>query len=260
MQDVTFEEAVALIRAKDPRYQADAYVFVREALDQTQQSIGKETRAHVSGQELLEGIRAYALQRYGPMAMLLLEEWGIHSCEDFGEIVFNMIESGASQAFAVGDLKDLRSLTAKLKEQSDPVSQFLWSRLSETSRRGLLRNANTKTFAEALVKELNTIIRAHPIYEESRFAGVSLSDRVRPLIHQKLCGPQLAVVNRLLLEEAYPVEIARSGGLLAKTEKDSRADFKQGYDFFEAFRKPFLPQDKQRKPQTGTAAKENGAD
>jgi uncharacterized repeat protein (TIGR04138 family) len=41
---------------------------------------------------LLEGIRLYALNSYGPMVPTMLEEWGIHSCEDFGEIVFNMIE------------------------------------------------------------------------------------------------------------------------------------------------------------------------
>ncbi len=97
MQEVSFEEALELVQAKDPRYTRDAYLFVREALDHTQKTIGKDSRGrirHVTGQELLVGIRDFALVQYGPMAITLLEEWGIHNCADFGEIVFNMIEVG----------------------------------------------------------------------------------------------------------------------------------------------------------------------
>ena len=133
MQEVSFEEALAKIEAKDPRYHRDAYLFVRQALDHTQKTIGKDARGrirHVTGQELLGGIREFALEQFGPMTKTVLEEWGVRCCPDFGEIVFNMIEVG-------------------------------W---------------------------------------------------------------------------------------LAKTEKDSRADFEGGYDFDEAFRKPFLPSSKQTMP------------
>ena len=126
MQELTFETTLALILAKDPRYEIEAYLFVKDALDYTQKLVLKPSRdeiRHVSGQELLEGIRAFTLTQFGPMAPTVFEEWGIRRCEDFGEIVFNMVEIG----------------------------------------------------------------------------------------------------------------------LLAKTEKDSREDFKSGYDFEEAFRKPFLP-------------------
>jgi uncharacterized repeat protein (TIGR04138 family) len=95
MHEASFEEALLKIRAKDPRYERDAYLFVREALEHTQKTIGKDSRGrirHVSGQELLVGIREFALQQFGPMAKTLLEEWGIRRCADFGEIVFNMIE------------------------------------------------------------------------------------------------------------------------------------------------------------------------
>lgn len=97
MQEVTFEEALEIIRSRDPRYGNDAYMFVREALDHTQKTTGRDKRGqvrHVTGQELLEGIREYALQQFGPMAITVLEEWGIKSCPDFGEIVFNMVEIG----------------------------------------------------------------------------------------------------------------------------------------------------------------------
>ena len=97
MHEVSFEESLVKIQAKDPRYHREAYLFVREALDYTQKTIGKDPRAkirHVTGQELLSGIREFALQQFGPMAKTVLEEWGIHCGEDFGEIVFNMIEVG----------------------------------------------------------------------------------------------------------------------------------------------------------------------
>ena len=94
MQPISFEEAIRKIAAVDRRYPADAYFFVQEALQHTQRSLGrhKTEDKHVGGKELLAGIREYALKSYGPMVPTLFGEWGIHSCEDFGEIVFNMIE------------------------------------------------------------------------------------------------------------------------------------------------------------------------
>ena len=97
MHEVSFEEALATISEKDPRYHREAYLFVREALDHTQKTIGKDARGrirHVTGQELLSGIREFALEQFGPMAKTVLEEWGVRCCQDFGEIVFNMVEVG----------------------------------------------------------------------------------------------------------------------------------------------------------------------
>ena len=96
MQEVNFEQAIEQIRAKDSRYPREAYHFVREALDYTKKHFDKQKRKnlHVSGQELLDGIRNFGLAEFGPMAMTVFEEWGIKSCEDFGEIVFNMVEIG----------------------------------------------------------------------------------------------------------------------------------------------------------------------
>ena len=97
MQQFDYDEGVELILAKDDRFLREAYYFVREGLDFTQQKMAKMSGAkeprHVSGQELMNGMRQYALETYGPMAKLLLSEWGIHSTEDFGEIVFNLVEN-----------------------------------------------------------------------------------------------------------------------------------------------------------------------
>ena len=96
MQEVIFDEALAQILAKDARYHRDAYHFLREALDFTQRHQPREPRAkirHVTGQELLDGIRRFALEQFGPMAITVLEEWGVRRCEDFGDMVFNMVEA-----------------------------------------------------------------------------------------------------------------------------------------------------------------------
>jgi len=96
MHAANFEETVEKIATRDSRYAREAYYFVRDALDHTQKLLGrsgKEEIHHVTGQELLEGTRAYALQQYGPMVITVFHEWGIRHCEDFGEIVFNMVEA-----------------------------------------------------------------------------------------------------------------------------------------------------------------------
>ena len=95
MQEVNFDEALDTICAHNSRFARDAYHFIRESLDFTQKLVSKENRSpirHVTGQELLDGLRQYALQQYGPMAVTVLEEWGVNNCRDFGDIVFNMVE------------------------------------------------------------------------------------------------------------------------------------------------------------------------
>ena len=97
MQEVNFDEVLEKMLAQDPRFARDAYHFTREALDFTQKLISRENRGtvrHVTGQELLDGIRQFALQQYGPMTMTVLEEWNVKNSRDFGDIVFNMVESG----------------------------------------------------------------------------------------------------------------------------------------------------------------------
>lgn len=95
MQELNFDEVVERIVERDPRYTAEAYGLLREALDYTQQQIHKKSRGkvrHVTGQELLDGIREYVLQQFGPMSITVLGEWGIRNTRDIGEVVFNMVE------------------------------------------------------------------------------------------------------------------------------------------------------------------------
>lgn len=82
---------ISAIRKDDPRYHEDAYTFVLEAISFTQKK--NRRLKHVSGQELLEGIKVLLMQQFGPMAMSVLRHWGIRSTEDFGQIVFKLVDN-----------------------------------------------------------------------------------------------------------------------------------------------------------------------
>lgn len=91
-----FNEVINTIRKDDPRYARGAYYFLRQALDFSIGEMRKQGKLtmtnHLTGQQLLEGIRLFALDQYGPMARSVLEHWGIKNCRDFGNIVFNLVE------------------------------------------------------------------------------------------------------------------------------------------------------------------------
>ena len=98
MSKVAFERSVTIAVARDPRYAADAYAFLKDALDFTirrQKKARAKEPGHVSGDELCVGVKEYALQQFGPMVPTLFEAWGIQSTRDIGEMVFNLIDAGA---------------------------------------------------------------------------------------------------------------------------------------------------------------------
>lgn len=98
MQNPDFSEIVAQICKEDSRYDRKAYDFVRLGLEHTVKDLRKrdavraERSRHVTGPELLDGVRVYALEQFGPLAKTVLNAWGVQSCRDIGEIVFNLIE------------------------------------------------------------------------------------------------------------------------------------------------------------------------
>jgi len=98
MPELEFEEVIDLICREDTRYGKKAYDFVRQGLDHTVKELRKQDPKrdgrsfHVSGPELLDGMRIYALDQYGPMAITVLKAWGVKRCRDFGAIVFNLID------------------------------------------------------------------------------------------------------------------------------------------------------------------------
>ena len=80
-----------LICEKDRRYRRDAYEFIMEALAYSQKKFRRAR--HVTGTELLEGTKELLLNKYGPMALTVVNHWGIRSTEDFGQIVFNLVQN-----------------------------------------------------------------------------------------------------------------------------------------------------------------------
>ena len=113
MQKIGFAEALDSIVRSDPRYQRDAYVFLRDALDFTtkRQKKAKGTSVrHVSGPELLEGLRQYALKEFGPMVTTVFDSWGIHSSEDVGNMVFNLIGGGIFGKTEEDSIEDFKNV------------------------------------------------------------------------------------------------------------------------------------------------------
>jgi uncharacterized repeat protein (TIGR04138 family) len=98
-----FHPGLAEVVRQDPRYAYEAYEFVFYALHHTQKLLGREAadagpggepQHHVSGPELLEGVRDLALREFGRMARTVFRMWGIERTDDFGEIIFNLIDAG----------------------------------------------------------------------------------------------------------------------------------------------------------------------
>jgi uncharacterized repeat protein (TIGR04138 family) len=113
MQKIGFAEALDSIVASDPRYQRDAYIFLRDALDYTTKQQKKTKGAsvrHVAGPELLGGVRQYALKEFGPMVITVFSYWGIRSCEDIGHMVFNLIGAGIFGKTEEDSIEDFKNV------------------------------------------------------------------------------------------------------------------------------------------------------
>lgn len=80
------------ILGQETGYDPQSYSFVMAALHFTRKKLNRA--GHVTGEELLDGIKDYTLEEFGPMSRTVLEYWGIKTTGDFGEIVFNMIDAG----------------------------------------------------------------------------------------------------------------------------------------------------------------------
>jgi uncharacterized repeat protein (TIGR04138 family) len=110
-------------RAPRTRYHANAYRFVSAALPYAQKLLNRnfaanldDESAHITGPELLEGIRRFALENFGLLTLTVFHRWGIRETKDFGRIVFELIERGElrktdrdhiSDFYAVYDFEDV---------------------------------------------------------------------------------------------------------------------------------------------------------
>jgi uncharacterized repeat protein (TIGR04138 family) len=93
MAELAFREGIMdRIRIREPRFDEQAYLFVLSALEMCQAQMS--VRRHITGVELARAARDLALDRFGLMARVVLEHWGISSTSDIGDIVFTLVEMG----------------------------------------------------------------------------------------------------------------------------------------------------------------------
>jgi uncharacterized repeat protein (TIGR04138 family) len=120
--------SIAELLRQDKRYKVEAYAFVFDALRyghevlnmgrvRSEEPVGKgqepPAERHLTGQELCEAIRQYALEQYGYMARCVLDSWGVRNTGDFGEIVFNLIR-----------VNEMRKTDQDRREDFDDVFDF----------------------------------------------------------------------------------------------------------------------------------------
>jgi uncharacterized repeat protein (TIGR04138 family) len=115
-----YHPKIAEIVRRDPRYAYEAYEFVFAALAFTQNLLGREPceetsgegdpAHHVSGPELLDGIRLLAQREFGLMARVVFHLWGIDRTDDFGEIVFNLVEANLMSKTPQDNRKDFHAV------------------------------------------------------------------------------------------------------------------------------------------------------
>jgi uncharacterized repeat protein (TIGR04138 family) len=104
---------IVQVLKKDPRYSFEAYEFVRESLAYAQDVLGlgaaenpDAPERHLTGQQLCEASRLYALSQYGMMARVVLGSWGIHSTSDLGTVVYNLIDANLMKKSATDRRED----------------------------------------------------------------------------------------------------------------------------------------------------------
>jgi len=129
-----------------------------------------------------------------------------------------------SPALAQGNTENLPALISDLKQHESPVSAFVWERLTPATREKVAaaaENSDSPELREALLAELNAIVRGASIYQPDRFAEVNLSEKAKWLIKHRVSA---AWLNRTLLEDAYPFSIQKKSSwldlwLMATTER-----------------------------------------
>lgn len=92
MEAATLQETLGQLRKRNPRFSPQAYLFVLGGLHRRLAELDQPR--HISGGELASSVRDLALERFGLLARVVLEHWGIHCTEDIGEIVFLLVDHG----------------------------------------------------------------------------------------------------------------------------------------------------------------------
>lgn len=113
------KKSVEQIAKEDGRYSYQAVKFVQEGLSHTARKITTEPK-HVSGQTLCEGLKKLALKKWGRLAMLVLNTWGVSTTRDFGQIVYLLVKHNwmtAQPTDSIDDFNDVYDFKTAFKDQ-----------------------------------------------------------------------------------------------------------------------------------------------
>jgi RHS repeat-associated protein len=114
-----------------------------------------------------------------------------------------------SALFVTNDFISTQPLVQTLTNHVDAVSGYLWGKFSTNAQQTLITNSTLSILQATLVQQLNPILQGTNIYTSARFAGVTLSGRARRLLLLNPVGNNLILLNRFLIEDAYPGKITR---------------------------------------------------
>ena len=115
----------------------------------------------------------------------------------------------------------VRALAAKLRKgpQQDALAKFLYGQFSAETQSLLDGKTEDKPLSRALARDFNKILEGAIIYQPDRFAQVKLPALIQKAVQSSQLPNTQIRLNRRLLEEAYPGEIAKSlGGVYPDTE------------------------------------------
>ena len=87
--DSVFEIKIRNLAANDPRYHIEAYRFITDSVSFTVERLSEHR--HVTAQELMQGMRDFAVREYGVLAEEVVRSWGIHTASDAGNLVYLLI-------------------------------------------------------------------------------------------------------------------------------------------------------------------------
>jgi hypothetical protein len=137
---------------------------------------------------------------------------------------WSQIENSATVLSSAGIL-DVAAFAAKLATGTDAMSEYLRSRLSESVKTDLAAHPTEKAAIAALVKELNQVIAGPPLWKGPRALQIEMRPETQELLDRNPRGQSLARANKLILEDCYQAELAKSlstgwtvkGGAMAST-------------------------------------------
>lgn len=120
-------------------------------------------------------------------------------------------------SLSAGQITDQTAFVGKLTNGPDALSAFLRGQLEDSVKQGMATyspsNMDAKNVISAVVKSLNQIISGPSIYDRARFSNIVLRPETVELLKQNLRGQQLMRLNKLLLEDAYPAELAKASSI-----------------------------------------------